>query len=424
VIRKLASSFVFLALGLAACSGGGSPSVSSLPVVPDPPAPPIPVPQAVPDQVLVMMQNPDDGNEVDELLNDFSGVSIERIGSTAFFLLTLPQGSDVNQVIQSLDEDLRVVLSEPNYEGQAPEGGPSDVPILGGDLIQSISTQAALAPLDLASAQAISTGAGVTVAVIDTGVIFGHPALAGHLLAGGFDFVGRDADPTDERTFFDEDGDGLVDEQFGHGTFVASLVLAVAPEAEILPVRVLNDEGFGTASTVAAGIVWAVDAGATVLNISVDLPVVPEVVKEALKYAQDNDVLIVAAAGNGGQPDLIFPARFSQVIGVAAVGAGNVATAFTNYGAQASLVAPGERLIGAFPQSLNPAGTARWSGTSFSSPLVAGAAALVRSHFPALASADVSRRLLDSALSVDAANPAKAGMLGQGLVQPAAALAP
>ncbi|MHC4338717.1 MAG: S8 family peptidase, partial [Planctomycetota bacterium] len=352
------------------------------------------------------------------------GHQIERIGQTSFFVLHVPMGADLEELLDGLDDDLRVLNSSPNYLGETPEGGPRDLPTLGSDLIDDIALQASLAGLDLPAAHALARGAGVVVAVVDTGIDFTHPFLAANIEPGGFDFIGEDGDPSEERDFTDNDGDGLLDEQFGHGTFVASLVLSVAPEARILPVRALNDEGFGTTATVAAGIVWAVDAGARVVNVSVDIPSAPDAVKEAIHYAEEREVVVVGAAGNDELNQVVFPARFSDVIGVAAVDAVGVAAEFTNVGSMVSLVAPGVDMIGAFPLSESPSGTARWSGTSFAAPLVSGAAALVRSIFPALTADKVIQRLEDSALSVDALNPALAGRLGEGLVQPAAVLAP
>lgn len=395
---------------LAACSGGGGDEGGEAGAF-------------APARLLVMLVDPDDAGEVADLVEDVQGLGAERIGQTAFFVLHVPPGTRLDDLLKELDNDLRVILSELDYVGEAPEGDPVDVQVLGGDLLSSIPGQEGLAALDLPAAHAESTGAGVLVAVVDTGVDLAHPFFQpGQLDPSGFDFVGLDPDPTDERNFADDDGDGLADEQFGHGTFIASLVLTVAPDARVLPVRVLDAEGFGTSSTVAAGIVWAVDMGARVVNVSFDLPQEAEVLKEAIRYAHERDVLVVAAAGNDGTTELIFPARLDGVVAVAAVDALGIATPFTNRDSQVSLAAPGSDLIAAVPTVLHPAGTARWSGTSFAAPLVAGSAALVRSRFPALGREQVALRLRDSALPLDALNPSLAGKLGSGLVQPAAAL--
>jgi subtilisin family serine protease len=406
-MRHLPLLFVLAAVG--ACSGGGGGD-----------APPVVV--GDPQQVLVILETPDDDEEAEDIRKDFQGVTMERIGNSAIYIMTLDGTANLADVLDELDNDARVLVSEPDYSAESPEGDPAGQPVLGGDIVASIALQPALAPLALPAAHAISTGAGVVVAVVDTGIDPAHPALSGHVMPGGFDLIGQDFDPRDERDFEDNDGDGAIDEQHGHGTFVASLVLAVAPDAMILPVRVLDAEGFGTSSTVATGIIWAVDAGADVINLSADLPDAPEIVAEAVRYARDRGALVVAAAGNTGATEIAFPARYSDVIGVTAVDATGRKPGFASSGSAVSLVAPGVSILGAMPMDLSPSGTARWSGTSFATPLVAGAAALVRAASPGLSPEEAHRRLTDTATSVDPLNPALAGRLGRGLVQPAAAL--
>jgi len=376
------------------------------------------------DQVLLSLEHPDDDQEVEEIRSEFEGIDIQRIGSTSFFVLRVGPGQDIERLLAELDDDLRVVTSERDYLGRAPEGGPSGSATLGSELIDQIATQASLLPLDLPGAHAFARGAGIVVAVVDTGVDPAHPLLAGRIAPGGYDFIDNDPDPRDERNGLDDDGNGIPDDQYGHGTFIASLVLTVAPDARILPVRVLDDEGIGTASGVSAGIVWAVEQGASIVNVSIDMPVPSDALKDAIDFAHNRGAIVVAAAGNGAQPDLIFPARLGDVVSVAAVDAAGQGAPFTNFGSGVDFVAPGVDLLGAVPVDLNPFGTAHWSGTSFAAPIVAGCFALVASAYPGERPEDWLGRLERSALGVDAGNPALVGKLGWGLVQPSLALAP
>jgi len=409
-MRYLVPILAFALTGACSSGGGGGGGAGAPGVV------------AEPQQVLVILEDPEDGLEAEDVRTEVSGVTMERLGGSSIYVLTLAPGTSVNDVLRKLDDDARVLVSERDYSAESPEGDPADQPVLGGDFVASIPVQPGLSAFDLPAAHAISTGAGVVVAVADTGIDPGHPALAGHIAPGGFDFIGQDPDPRDERDFIDNDGDGLVDEQYGHGTFVSSLVLAVAPDAMILPVRVLDADGFGTSSTVAAGIIWAADAGADVINLSADLPNGPEIVKEAVRYARNRGAVVVAAAGNTGGTDIAFPARFSDVLGVTAVDDTGRKPSFASSGSSVSLVAPGVSVLGALPMDLSPSGTARWSGTSFAAPLVAGAAALVRAVSPGLPPGAVQQRLTDNAMNVDPLNPGLAGQLGKGLVQPLPAL--
>jgi len=410
---------LFLLLTLVACSGGGGdPDAGGVGATPA---------EFAETQLLVMLSEPDEFEDEestaeDDFLEDFGGLALDRIGTTSFFVITIPAGQDPRAVLKDLDDDLRVVFTELDYVASAPVGGPSGSATLGSELLDLISTQPGLQPLALDLAHTRSRGAGVVVALIDSGIDFTNPYFAGRIAPGGRDFIGQDMDPTDERNFTDDDGDGLIDEGYGHGTFAASLVLAVAPEAQLLPVRVLDDEGFGTASGVAAGIIWAVDQGAHVINVSIDIPVESEIVKDAVKFARERGIPVVSAAGNESLTELRFPSRLDIVFAVTSVDEQGRVAGFSNVGSKVNIAAPGVDLLGAVPLDLNPVGTARWSGTSFSAPIVAGSIALLRAAYPSEDVQALSQRLTSTALDLDAINPSLRGEFGSGLVQPAAAL--
>ncbi|MHC4956352.1 MAG: S8 family peptidase [Planctomycetota bacterium] len=408
-MRRLGHFVLFLA---AACGGGDATSLVDAEA---------PTPFRT-DRLLLSLEHPDDDEEIEELREDFAGLDLQRIGDTSFFVLVVPPGQDLDRLLRDLDDDLRVVSTERDYVGRAPEGGPSGSATLGSELIDQIALQRSLESLDLPSAHALARGAGVVVAVVDTGVDAGHPLLAGRISPLGYDFIENDADPSEERDGIDQDGDGLADDQYGHGTFIASLILTVAPDARVLPVRVLDDEGVGTASGVSAGIVWAVDQGAHIINVSVDMAVASEALKEAIDYAHNRGAVVVAAAGNSSAPDLIFPARLGDVTSVAAVDSTGVVAPFTNFDSDVDFVGPGVDMLGAVPLDLNPNGTAHWNGTSFAAPVVAGAFALVASAFPGEQHEKWLERLKETALPVDGLNPGRDGRLGSGLVQPVPAL--
>ncbi|WP_456846571.1 S8 family serine peptidase, partial [Cellulomonas sp. P5_C6] len=234
-----------------------------------------------------------------------------------------------------------------------------------------------------------STGAGVTIAVLDTGVS-AHPDLV--LASGGKDFVDNDADPSDPN---------------GHGTLVAGVAAArgnngagsvgAAYDAKILPVRVLDADGNGNDSTIAAGLAWATSHGASVINLSLGGTDPSPVLRDAIATAVAAGAVVIAAAGNDGTQEAQYPAAYApQIEGLLAVAATNddgQTTAFSSFGDWVSISAPGYQIIG----PSNRGGYVYDSGTSFSAPFVAGVAALLRARPGVLSPAVVERRLIAGA---------------------------
>jgi subtilisin family serine protease len=234
----------------------------------------------------------------------------------------------------------------------------------------------------------------------------------------GYDFIGRDEDPTDVANGLDDDGDGLVDEGFGHGTFVASLVLAVAPQARVLAIRALDSDARSTSSMVASAISYAVSHGAKAINLSLGIQADMTAVRQAIQSAMGAGVPVFAAAGNR-QGAVDFPALLSEVTAVTAVDDTDRRAPFASFGSSVDLSAPGVNVLGAFPRP--GAATARWSGTSFSTAITTGAFALLRQMRPSSSASDLVKRLTDTSKSVDSLNPSFAGQLGRGRLDLAAA---
>ncbi|WP_341718588.1 type VII secretion-associated serine protease mycosin [Micromonospora sp. FIMYZ51] len=259
----------------------------------------------------------------------------------------------------------------------------------------------------------LATGAGVTVAVVDSGVDRRHPQLAGRVLTG-----------TD---LLDPGGDGTLD-CVGHGTGVASIIAAVprdgiafrglAPDARILPVRVSEQQvvdGRGSGRTVgpddlAQAIRWAVENGADVLNLSVVLYADHPAVRAAVADAVARDVVVVAAAGNlhGNGDPRPYPAAYDGVLGVGAVGADGMRAAFSQAGSYLDLVAPGTDVLIAAPGR----GHHQAEGTSYAAPFVAATAALLRQYRPELTATEVAARI------VATTDPAPDGGYGAGVLNP------
>ncbi|MDG4761557.1 type VII secretion-associated serine protease mycosin [Micromonospora sp. WMMD710] len=261
-----------------------------------------------------------------------------------------------------------------------------------------------------------STGRGVTVAVIDSGVDANHPDLVGQVLPGK-DLVGV--------------AGGAGPDPVGHGTTVAGLiagrkddkrgVVGLAPDARILPVRVLDERNrYDDALIVAQGVRWAVDHGARVINLSLGGSGDSPALAAALDYAFARDVVVVACTGNlATSIDLKvwYPAREPGVIAVSGLerNSDNLWSGSIT-GRATALAAPANGLVGARP----PSGYWRVQGTSFAAPLVAATAALVRSRYPQMSAGEVVNRLLVTARDIGPTG--RDDRFGYGVVDPVAAL--
>lgn len=268
--------------------------------------------------------------------------------------------------------------------------------------------------LDVADAHQTSRGAGVTVAVVDSGVDAEHPDLSGNVVPGA-DFI--------------EDGDGRVDAD-GHGTGMAALiaghghgsgdgVLGIAPGAEILPVRVSGPTGFSYATRTANGIRWAVDNGAEVINVSRGGSAPEPELQQAVRYAQDRNAIVVSAAGNPhqGVSSVGYPARYEGVLAASGVNrSGRFASQYSVQGPRVTLSAPGVEIVSAGTDGQYRIG----AGTSGAAAIVSGVAALVWAEHPDLGAADVINRLLRTA--DDQGPQGRDEMYGFGVVDPVEAL--
>ncbi|GHF09336.1 type VII secretion-associated serine protease mycosin [Streptomyces werraensis] len=272
-------------------------------------------------------------------------------------------------------------------------------------------------------------GAGVTVAVLDTGVEADHPDLDGNVLQGK-DLVGFGAREGDEAWARHGTAMAGIIAGHGHGPGNGDGVLGVAPEAKILPVRViLEDKDPARAkarstrgNALAEGIRWAADHGADVINLSLgddSASAHPEEGEdEAIQYALRKGVVVVASAGNGGEKGdrISYPAAYPGVIAATAVDRYGTRAPFSTRRWYATVSAPGVDVIIADPDHKYYEG---W-GTSAAAAFVSGAVALVKAAHPDLTPAQIKRLLQDTARNAPAAG--RDDSRGFGFVDPAAAI--
>jgi type VII secretion-associated serine protease mycosin len=266
--------------------------------------------------------------------------------------------------------------------------------------------------LNIDQVHQVSTGQGVIVGVIDTGVDGGHPDLADRLLPGA------------DLTFF-QNPDALEDLD-GHGTAMAGLIaangqaLGIAPDATILPIR-RTPGGAGDARTDADGIYWAVDHGATVLCLAFAHPRPNPVLEQAIRYALAHDVVVVAAAGNTPEDNgLVYPAAYDGVIGAAGIDRDGNHAPISLASPAADLAAPAVDIMSLQARNIDPTGYTRGGGTSDATAIIAGVAALIRAKYPELSAEDVINRMI--ATADDRGTPGRDNEYGHGIINPLAAL--
>jgi subtilisin family serine protease len=281
-----------------------------------------------------------------------------------------------------------------------------------------------------------TAGAGVTVAVIDTGVDPNNTVLQNSLVTG-YDFTRNQSGgsemtdlgqssiaPPDENAqaagvsqsavaVLDQSAVAVLDGNplyaaFGHGTMTSGIVHLVAPQASIMPLKAFQSNGTGYDSDILRAIYYAVGHGAKVINMSFNYTSYSQELATAVNYATNNGVICVAAAGNSGEQATVYPAALKNVIDVASTSDEDTPSTFSNYGAPPVwLAAPGEGVMTTYPFNTYAAG---W-GTSFSTPLVSGATALMVSMYRAQISTndDISLGPLSLSLSLGTTVSAPSG---------------
>ncbi|WP_104138929.1 S8 family serine peptidase [Arthrobacter sp. ZGTC131] len=328
------------------------------------------------------------------------------IGSTGARLIKVPAGKE-SQLIEALSRNPAVEYAEPDElvtattadqyfprqyalqnNGQSFTNTASTLTVAGGK---------ADADVDAVEAWSVTTGSGIRVAVLDSGVATDNPDISPKVvLRANFSSSATDED------------------NYGHGTHVAGIVAAthntsgvagVCPGCTILAGKVLNDSGVGSSSGLANGINWAVNNGAKVINMSIGVQA-SRTLETAVKNAWSKGVVLVAAAGNGGNQAKIYPGAYSNVIAVAATDNTDAKASFSTYGASwVDVAAPGANVYSTFPNHTFVIGTQNkrsfgydvGNGTSMSSPIVAATAALAFSSHPGATNTSVRANIESTA---------------------------
>jgi len=363
----------------------------------------------IPGLVQVHLQ---DGGSIDAVNAVYGTTTADSL--PPLYLLRVPHGVDEDMLIAQMGADPHMfVCAERAYRDETPEGVRQMVVTAVGGTIEDYYDQGLVERIRLADIHPFSTGQDVLVAVLDTGVLANHEALAGAIAPDGYDFVDDDDDPADEANGLDDDDDGLTDEGAGHGTMIAGIIHLVAPGARILPVRVLDDEGRGTTFTLAKGIRYAIEQGADVINMSLGLTRHSGIIARELAQARQQSAAMVAAAGNLGLDNLLlYPATDTKVLMVTALDSCDVKADFSSYHTRVALSGPGVGVLGPYYDG----GYAIGAGTSFATPFIAGQCALIRALAPEAAWSELNEKALQGVIDIYGipANLPYDGRLGTG----------
>jgi thermitase len=283
-------------------------------------------------------------------------------------------------------------------------GGTGSIDSSGTVLVENTAIWNKLSLIVAHQVLATNLGEDVVVAVIDTGVDYTHPIFTNRLTdpATWYDFVSDDTDP--------QEVEGAA---FGHGTVVASIVLQIAPEAKIMPLRVLDGNGSGSVDEVAAAVDWAVQQGAEIIQLSLGTEEASPILEQAVDRATARGIYLIASAGNSNA-NPTYPAYTAMLatptgnmaVGVGSVDINDVKSPFSNFVPEEGpiedgleMVSFGEDVYAAVPGSQ----IAAWNGTSMAAPMVAGALALALAEgAEALSPGTLALEVVSSSLEIDA----------------------
>ena len=285
------------------------------------------------------------------------------------------QGKNVKAALAELNNDRAVEYAEPNFVAKAFQVQQPMPAIFDNDLLPKLW---GLNKIEAPAAWALTKGGEkVTVAVVDTGIDYRHSEF-GNRVAKGRDFINNDDDAMDDHY---------------HGTHCAGSVggarTGVAPNVNMIAVKVLSRSGSGSYDGVANGIIYAADQGAEVISMSLGGPAGSKVIEDAVNYAISKGSLVVAAMGNDNSERPSYPASAPGVMAVGSTTVNDTRSSFSNYGKHISVSAPGSDIYSTVPGG----GYKNLSGTSMATPHVAGLVALVKSQFPSLNAAGLQKKV-------------------------------
>ena len=383
--------------------------------------------------ILVKFKPTVSRQSITHALRTYGSTSHRRIPGVDLYRVDIPEDSSVEEMLYVWNQNALVENARPDYVAHIAVT-PNDTFFKDqyalsntGQAIPVPGSPSGKASADISATTAWEETKGdetIVIAVIDTGVDLDHPDLRNKIVSPGKDFVNEDDDASDDN---------------GHGTFVAAIAAAetnngegiagVAWNCKLLPIKAMDQDGDGYYSDVIASIIWAYENGADVINLSLGGGSPDVDLEAALQGAVQAGAVVVAASGNDDGAGVLYPAKYDQyVLAVAATDYNDERPAWSNYGPEVDVAAPGESIISAVPTWYFGTGSIPYGtggGTSFACPFAAGMAALIKSAKPWLAPTDIMKIIRYSADDVNAAEyPGHDEFIGYGRINLATALVP
>jgi len=355
----------------------------------------------VKDEVLLKFHLGVTEKEIEEVLkkHNLTLLDDKSLSEIGYVKARIPDSRDIRDVIKEMRHEYKVKIPEPNYI--------TEILTISDPLYEN---QWYVPDTNFDKAwRELKIQSGIKIAVIDTGVNREHSDLNGKVLAG-YDFFNNDYDATDDH---------------GHGTFVSGIIAAVSNKigikglydyAKILPVKVIDATGIGTYEDTAKGILYAADNGAKVINLSIGGYGFSFMLRDAVDYALEKGCVVVAAGGNDGIEQLIYPAAYHDVIGVSALGLNGQIWSSSNRGGHIDVSAPGVHILSTGMNN----DYVYASGTSASAPMVSALAGVLVSEKPRLSSNVIEELIQKSAK--DLGDTGRDNVYGRGEIDALAAL--
>ncbi|MBN2226962.1 MAG: S8 family serine peptidase [candidate division Zixibacteria bacterium] len=318
-----------------------------------------------------------DGSSPEATARRVGAKVVRSIQSMNVHLLSFSESNSIDDMVTNLSSQPGVRFVQPDYVMSLPETGQISQEFPDGNrpvYVRGVSPetyykQPGVYNIGVDSANIIATGTDVLVAVIDNGFDFDHPLFKQAYISSGYDYIDFDNDASAEPGTLQS-----------HGTFVAGIVVRVAPDCKLLPLRAFNEEGVGNCFAIAQAISKAIDDDANVINMSFSMYQSNPLIEHAITEAVRAGIALVAAVGNDSCDITSYPGAYQYVLAVSAINDADVLASFSNYGDYIDICAPGVDIYSALSGEYE---WGTWSGTSFAAPFVSAACALVLDLKPA-----------------------------------------